>query len=361
MKKLLASAFAFALVMSMSAAAFAVEARFDEDMSIPVSGTYQEGASAAEVVYVDVTWDDMDFTYTAPSKGDWNPKTHAYEDGDEGGWAATDGADPKITVTNHSNTGVKASFAFNSTVSGLTGAFTGLSDDTMTLPSAEGTDLEDAPTGETAFCVSGAGIEQNETLGTITVTVAQEAGSDTPSGITTFEALQEAVNEGGTVTLGADITLEGILEISTEAPLLLDLNGYTVTGSYDGISLISGSCTITGGDITVTDGMAVANFGENLTIDRCTLSSGSSTLYVSSALAVTTVKNSTLIRTPDSEYAVYNDAGTVFLEGAVDITGLMEGDITVCPGTYNFDVSSYVDTALYDVTNDGATWVVTAK
>ena len=107
--------------------------------------------------------------------------------------------------------------------------------------------------------------------------------------------------------------------------------------------------------------MAVANFGENLTIDRCTLSSGSSTLYVSSALAVTTVKNSTLIRTPDSEYAVYNDAGTVFLEGAVDIIGIMEGDITVCPGTYNFDVSSYVDTALYDVTNDGATWVVTAK
>ena len=107
--------------------------------------------------------------------------------------------------------------------------------------------------------------------------------------------------------------------------------------------------------------MAVTNIGESLTIDQCTLYSSLPTLYSGSSSTVTTIKDSTLIRTPDSEYAVFNDAGTVFLEGAVDITGLMEGDITVCPGTYNFDVSSYVDTALYDVTNDGATWVVTAK
>ena len=358
MKKLLASAFAFALVMSMSAAAFAVEASSDDDMSIPVSGTYQEGASAAEVVYVDVTWDDMNFTYTAPSKGTWNPKTHEYENAATGGWAPTNGADPKITVTNHSNVGVKTTFAFQSEIDGLNGSFT---ENTLTLATAEGTAVAAAPKGETAFSVSGSAISEDQKLGTITVTVTQEAGSDTASGITTFEALQEAVNEGGTVTLGEDIALEDILEISTDAPLLLDLNGYTVTGSYYGISLISGSCTITGGNITVTDGMAVANFGENLTIDRCTLSSGSSTLYVSSDLAVTTIKDSTLIRTPDSEYAVFNDAGTVFLEGVVDITGIMEGDITVCPGTYNFDVSSYVDTALYDVTSDGVNWVVTAK
>ena len=360
MKKLLAGILSLALAASMSIPAFAATST-GGNTSIPVSGTYQAGAEAADVISVDIAWDAMDFTYTAPSKGTWNPKTHEYENAAAGGWAPTNSADPKITVTNHSNAVVMVSFAFNSTVRGLTGAFTGLSDDTMTLPSAEETDLEDAPTGETAFSVSGAGIEQNETLGTITVTVTQEAGSDTASGITTFEALQDAVNEGGTVTLGDDITLENILEISTEAPLLLDLNGYTVTGSDYGISLISGRCTITGGNITVTNGMAVTNIGESLTIDQCTLYSSLPTLYSGSSSTVTTIKDSTLIRTPDSEYAVFNDAGTVFLEGAVDIIGIMEGDITVRPGTYNFDVSSYVDTALYDVTNDGATWVVTAK
>ena len=275
MKKLLASAFAFALVMSMNAAAFAVEASSDDDMSIPVSGTYQEGASAAEVVYVDVTWDDMNFTYTAPSKGTWNPKTHEYENAATGGWAPTNGADPKITVTNHSNVGVKTTFAFQSEIDGLNGSFT---ENTLTLATAEGTAVAAAPKGETAFSVSGSAIDANKDLGTITVTVAQEAGSDTPGGITTFEALQEAVNEGGTVTLGADITISGDSKLSLPygKEIVLDLNNHTLSG--EGINVIynEGTATIKNGTVSGTN-KAIYNVttltAENLTVN----STGNST------------------------------------------------------------------------------------
>ena len=35
--------------------------------------------------------------------------------------------------------------------------------------------------------------------------------------------------------------------------------------------------------------------------------------------------------------------------------------MTCLAGTYNFDVSSYVDTDIYNVTNDGIIWTVTEK
>ena len=173
MKKLLAGIVSLALAASMSIPAFAANSATNDGTAgteITVTGTYKEAEAPAEVVSIDLVWDAMDFTYTTPSKGDWNANTHKYENASAGGWAATTGTDPKITVTNHSNVGVMTTFAFQSEIEGLNGSFT---KDTLTLATAEGTAVAAAPNGETAFSVSGSAISEDQKLGTITVTVAK--------------------------------------------------------------------------------------------------------------------------------------------------------------------------------------------
>lgn len=125
----------------------------------------------AAVISVDISWDSMEFTYTAPSKGTWNPETHKYENATEGGWAAASGTDPKITVTNHSSIAVKVSFAFTTAVEGLRGTFT---NDALVLNHVEDTEGANAPTDEISFSISGSSIDADTVLGTITVTVTKD-------------------------------------------------------------------------------------------------------------------------------------------------------------------------------------------
>ena len=184
--------------------------------------------------------------------------------------------------------------------------------------------------------------------------------------VTAFAELQEAVNAGGPVQLGGDITLEDYLNIYAASPLFLDLNGHTITGIGKSVYLKSGTCTIRGGSINVTGTHAVNNFGGTLTIDQCTISSASGcALYSDNDNAVTTVKNSTLSRT-DIWYVVFVATGTVSLEGTVDLSGTIKendgGKVTVLPGTYNIDITSYVDADAFTVTDNGdGTWTVAAK
>ena len=330
----------------------------NEDREITVNGSFVPGAAADEIISVDVAWEAMDFTYTGASQGTWNPVTHAYEGAIEGGWSNNT---PAITVTNHSNVAVNATLGFTANVTGVVGTFTEASgtenDNILNLATAEGTTLENAPTATANFGISGAAIDADKTLGTITVTIAKNV-------IDTFAELQAAVNNGGTVKLGGDITLEDYLNIYAASPLLLDLNGHTITGTNKSVYLMSGTCTIRGGSITVTSTNAVNNFGDTLTIDQCTISSASGcALYNGSGDA--TVKNSTLSRT-DNWYVVYAAEGTVSLEGTVDLSGTIKendgGKVTVLPGTYNFDPTSYVDTNTYTVTDNGdGTWTVAEK
>ena len=326
--------------------------------NIEISGTYTPG-TADEIISVDVAWEAMDFTYTGASQGTWNPVTHTYEGATEGGWSNNT---PAITVTNHSNVAVNATLGFTANVTGVVGTFTEASgtenDNILNLATAEGTEVANAPTATANFGISGAAIDADKTLGTITVTIK------TATVVTTFAELQAAVNNGGTVKLGGDITLEDYLNIYAASPLLLDLNGHTITGTNKSVYLMSGTCTIRGGSITVTSTNAVNNFGDTLTIDQCTISSASGcALYNGSGDA--TVKNSTLSRT-DNWYVVYAAEGTVSLEGTVDLSGTIKendgGKVTVLPGTYNFDPTSYVDTNTYTVTDNGdGTWTVAEK
>ena len=358
MKKLLSVILALVMALSLSVTAFAATNDGTQDTEITVNGTYTPGTTADEIISADIAWDAMDFTYTGASQGTWNPVTHAYEGAIEGGWSNNT---PAITVTNHSNVAVNATLGFTANVTGVVGTFTEASgtenDNILNLATAEGTEVGSAPTATANFGISGAAIDADKTLGTITVTIAKNV-------IDTFAELQAAVNNGGTVKLGGDITLEDYLNIYAASPLLLDLNGHTITGTNKSVYLMSGTCTIRGGSITVTSTNAVNNFGDTLTIDQCTISSASGcALYNGSGDA--TVKNSTLSRT-DNWYVVYAAEGTVSLEGTVDLSGTIKendgGKVTVLPGTYNFDPTSYVDTNTYTVTDNGdGTWTVAEK
>ena len=329
---------------------------------IIVTGVYQAGKAADEKISVDLVWDAMDFTYTAPSQGTWNPATHAYEGQAAGGWSDNT---PAITVKNHSNVALNATLGFTADVAGVIGTFTEASgtanDNILELATAVDTEVSNAPTATANFGISGAAIDADKTLGTITVTIK--------NAIDTYEELQAAVNAGGTVKLGGDITLESSLNIEAATPVVLDLNGHTITGSGRSVCvwLLSGSCTIRGGSITATGDNAVYNYSKSgtLMIEGCTIRTDRSALYSGDDDAVTTVKNSTLI---SDIAAIFCESGTISLEGTVNLSGkrytinTMNGNVTVVAGTYNFDPTSYVDTDTYTVTDNGdGTWTVTAK
>ena len=368
MKKIFATLLAVAMLASMSVTAFAEENTGATPTEITVTGKYTPGATTGEIISADIAWEAMDFTYTGASQGAWNPATHTYDGATEGGWSNNT---PAITVTNHSNVAVNATLGFTASVTGVVGTFTEASgtenDGVLELATAEGTTLENAPKATANFGISGAAIDADKALGTITVTIAKTGsaeGGETATVVTTFAELQAAVNNGGTVKLGGDITLEDYLNIYAASPLLLDLNGHTITGTNKSVYLMSGTCTIRGGSITVTGETAVCNYSGTgtLMIEDCTIRSELTALYNGATDAVTTVKNSTLIRDDSNEYVVFANSGTVSLEGTVNLSGIIYGNVTVLPGTYNFDPTSYVDADTYTVTDNGdGTWTVAAK
>ena len=129
---------------------------------------------ADEKISVDIAWAAMDFTYTGASQGTWNPVTHTYDGATEGSWSDNT---PAITVTNHSNVAINATLDFTPAVDGVVGTFTEVSgtenDNILELATAEGTTLENAPTATANFGISGAAIDADKTLGTITVAIAK--------------------------------------------------------------------------------------------------------------------------------------------------------------------------------------------
>lgn len=201
--------------------------------NIEISGTYTPGAAADEIISADIAWDAMDFTYTGASQGTWNPANHTYEGATEGGWSNNT---PAITVTNHSNVAVNATLGFTANVTGVVGTFTEASgtenDNILNLATAEGTEVANAPTATANFGISGAAIDADKTLGTITVTIAKAGsagGGETATVVTTFAELQDAVNNGN-IVLASDVTVDDpYLHIGKDASI--NFNGNTLRGS----------------------------------------------------------------------------------------------------------------------------------
>ena len=377
MKKTLSIILALVMALSLSVTAFAATNDGTSGTDITVNGTYVPGTTGAEQISVDIVWDAMDFTYTGASQGTWNPATHAYDGATAGGWSDNT---PGITVKNHSNVAVNATLGFKADVAGVVGTFTEASgtenDSVLELATAVGTEAANAPTATANFGISGAAIDADKTLGTITVTVAKTGsaeGGETATGVTTLEALQAAVNAGGTVKLGGDITTDQDLTVSTGTPVTIDLNGFTLTSSAENTIYILPDtvCTVKGGTVSnTTDRKAVVHNLGTVTFENCTLNANN--YYPLYNCCTATVTGSTLNGTIDG-YSICNDqgysdtvtltlSGTMYMEGGIN-NYYAASVVTVLPGSYNnFDPTSYVDTDAYTVTDHGDnTWTVTAK
>lgn len=162
MKKALSFVLFMAMLLSLSAPAFAETVNNGTSATtIIVNGTY----APATTISVTVSWENMDFTYTASG---WDPSTHQYTG--NGAWST----DTKtITVTNHSDVAVKATLGFTPEEgSNVTGAFTGTSTgSTLALATAVGTEVSSAPTASAEFGIHGGAITESKKIGTITVTI----------------------------------------------------------------------------------------------------------------------------------------------------------------------------------------------
>lgn len=249
MKKLLSAAIATALVAGLTVPAFAateIESPSKNngagDYSIGVNGKYTDGTAADALVSVDIEWGAMNFTYKAGSSS-YDAGTHTTTT-TAGTWSDNK---PAITVTNHSNVAVDATMSFAATAEGVTGSFytrdgenyTKTTDMAIKLGSGENTENAaefTPPTGSLCFGIdsTSVAISENTTLGTITVNIAKAA-----TVVATEQALKEALEAikttGGTIKLENDITIATgkYFEINggtEDSPIVLNLNGHTLTG-----------------------------------------------------------------------------------------------------------------------------------
>ena len=155
--------------------------------SCDVTGSYVNGQDGGTVYRVDITWGAMEFTYTDVSK-DWDPDTHQYNSVVPAAWSWTEDTN-KITVTNHSNTAVDASFAYqNNPGYNIETAFcdasisgSPLTDSKLEIASAEPEDGNvqgSAKSGDAYLQITGGSIteeDSGQTLGTVTVTISDQA------------------------------------------------------------------------------------------------------------------------------------------------------------------------------------------
>lgn len=173
MKKIISLILALALVMSLSVTAFAAEGsdtgnKNGDTATITVSGKYSGGTAVAEVVSVDVAWGAMEFTYKEAGQY-WDAASHTTKTNNDATWTASGNT---ITVKNHSNVGITASFNFTKAEgTNVEGSF---SQNSVSLKrAAEGSEL-DSQKAEVTFNITSGSIAADTTsLGTITVTIAK--------------------------------------------------------------------------------------------------------------------------------------------------------------------------------------------
>lgn len=191
-RKLFVVALALVLTLCMTATAFAGSKTVNDltseggqnPVNIDVTGTYSDTHTSSTVYSVDISWGAMSFTYSITGAAKWNPATHKYDTaGETTNWAlkGTEGVDNAITVKNHSNISVIASFSFanaGDTAKNVEGTF---SSSTLNLESAVdkirddvNADNDKTPTATSTFMPTGTlGSEHvdNAPIGTITVTL----------------------------------------------------------------------------------------------------------------------------------------------------------------------------------------------
>lgn len=175
-KKIFAFFIAAAMISGMTSTAFATSVDGSNPSSTSdVKATYVQGSASDTIYSVDVVWGNMEFTYTAPEEGTWNPNTHTYDGaGTNGVWSYEDGANI-IKMVNHSNTAASAKVTYNTGADyqEISGTF---EKSTLSTLTAVGTEYKSAPSDSTTLSLSGALKESTEqvTVGTVTLTLDTE-------------------------------------------------------------------------------------------------------------------------------------------------------------------------------------------
>lgn len=173
-KKLTAVAMTGMMVLGMGTSVCAAPpiTSVDGNDTHDVKATY-DAQDKADIVYsVDIEWGSMEYKYTVSSEGTWDPETHSFKDATKGEWTCNDGED-EVTVKNHSNAPVKAAFSYTpeADYNTITGNF---DEKTVDLPTAEDTELSNAPKATSTLSLSGAlkkNVTTPTTIGTATVTL----------------------------------------------------------------------------------------------------------------------------------------------------------------------------------------------
>lgn len=140
------------------------------DQDVDVHGRYQDSTTVPTVYSVDVSWGSMEFIYTESGALRWNPADHSYVDETSGFWTANGNA---VTVVNHSNEEVTASFSFAPLggYESVTGTFDVSS---KALKAGEEGKYDEADKVTTALTLTGTLGEETATLtkiGSITVSI----------------------------------------------------------------------------------------------------------------------------------------------------------------------------------------------
>lgn len=78
---------------------------------------------------------------------------------------------------------------------------------------------------------NGIDVEENETINAVIAALYPAQTLDDP-GVTTAEEFEAALEAGGTVALGGNITIDSKVDITITKDVVLDLKGYTVTKTY---------------------------------------------------------------------------------------------------------------------------------
>ena len=175
MKKMFVTALAMTMVLGMSTTAFAAEGSVNgadtgTQDPIDVTAKYNDGTKEPTVHSVDLTWEDMTFTYNESGTRTWDPDTHTYTDTTSAGWDKVTAA---VTATNHSNAQVTVKFDY--TPQGATGVNASMSKDSFKLAAGVENRPNEAATDSSILTITGTPnnsvTAEGVTIGTITVTI----------------------------------------------------------------------------------------------------------------------------------------------------------------------------------------------
>lgn len=237
MKKLVSLALAVTTVLCLSVPAFATEVTEAGDYTAEVTGSYIAGVEGNNTVYcVDIAWEDLDMTYHAAKEAVWDTDDLKYSEVTPAYWEGKG----TITVTNRSNIGISATPSY-SAAAGYSNANMTFSTDKLRVSTAEfGTEhsgtITITPTGWLPS------MDESDTIGTITLTIAQNTDVTVEEAKELVKAGSELVESCESFTYEYDISSEEASDLmdalATSKTAINNLNSTVTEVDDEGIESV---------------------------------------------------------------------------------------------------------------------------